>query len=91
MVFGHYSIRGESGKEPLGALYLARDPESGSSVVIRTLRLEEEFEPRDQAEVRKSFFREAEAAARKPHRHRSFLLRAVVALRFFSTVETIRQ
>jgi serine/threonine-protein kinase len=68
VVFGHYSIRGEIGKEPLGALYLARDPESGSSVVIRTLRLEEEFEPRDQAEVRKSFFREAEAAARLRHK-----------------------
>jgi serine/threonine-protein kinase len=67
VVFGRYSIRGEIGKEPLGALYLARDPESGSSVVIKTLRLEAEFEPRDQAEVRKSFFREAEAASRLRH------------------------
>jgi serine/threonine-protein kinase len=65
--FGKYSVRGEIGKEPLGALYMARDPESGNSVVIKTLRLVEEFEPRDQEEVRKSFFREAEAAARLRH------------------------
>lgn len=65
--FGHYSIQGEIGKEPLGALYLARDPSSGSPVVIKTLRLVEEFEPLDQAEVRKRFFREAEAASRLLH------------------------
>ena len=65
--FGKYSVRGEIGKEPLGALYLARDPDSGNSVVIKTLRLVEEFEPRDQEEVRKGFFREAEAAARLRH------------------------
>ncbi len=67
LTFGQYSVSGEIGKEPLGALYLARDPKSGSSVVIKTLRLMEEFEPRDQEDVRKSFFREAEAATRLRH------------------------
>ncbi len=65
-MFGQYELKREIGKAPLGALYLASRPD-GATVVIKTLALATEFEPRDQAEVRKRFFREAEAAARLRH------------------------
>lgn len=65
-MFGQYEIEGEIGKAPLGCLYRARDP-GGQTVVIKTLSLVTEFEPRDRDEVRKRFFREAEAAARLRH------------------------
>ncbi len=63
---GRYELTREIGKAPLGALYDARRPDGGM-VEIKTLALATEFEPRDQAEVRKRFFREAEAAARLRH------------------------
>jgi serine/threonine-protein kinase len=65
-MFGEYELKHEIGKAPLGMLYLAQNPRGGT-VVIKTLALATEFEPRDQAEVRKRFFREAEAAARLRH------------------------
>ncbi len=65
-MFGQYELKREIGKAPLGALYLACKPES-ETVVIKTLALTTEFEPRDRDEVRKRFFREAEAAARLQH------------------------
>jgi serine/threonine protein kinase len=65
-MFGHYELKEEIGKAPLGALYLARAPQGGT-VVIKTLSLATEFEPRDQDWIRKRFFREAEAAARLQH------------------------
>jgi len=65
-MFGQYELKEEIGKAPLGALYLAREPRGGT-VVIKTLALATEFEPRDREEVRKRFFREAEAAARLQH------------------------
>ena len=65
-MFGGYELIRETGKATLGGLYLARRPD-GSTVVIKTLALATEFEPRDQEEVRKRFFREAEAAARLQH------------------------
>lgn len=63
---GKYELTGEIGKVPLGVLYDARRPDGGM-VEVKTLALATEFEPRDQAEVRKRFFREAEAAARLRH------------------------
>ena len=33
--FGQFSVQRELGKEPLGALYLARDQRSGNSLVIK--------------------------------------------------------
>jgi serine/threonine protein kinase len=63
---GKYELTREIAKAPLGALYDARHPDGGM-VEVKTLALADEFEPRDQAEVRKRFFREAEAAARLRH------------------------
>jgi len=65
-MFGQYELKSEIGKAPLGCLFLARDSR-GTLVVIKTLSLATEFEPRDRDEVRKRFFREAEAAARLRH------------------------
>jgi serine/threonine protein kinase len=65
-MFGPYELKSEIGKAPLGGLYLGTRPD-GATAVIKTLALATEFEPRDQAEVRKRFFREAEAAARLRH------------------------
>ena len=65
-MFGGYELIRETGKAPLGALYEARKSDGGK-VLIKTLALTSEFEPRDQDEVRKRFFREAEAAARLKH------------------------
>lgn len=65
--FGPYKVTEEMGKVPLGAMFKARVAGQFRPVVIKTLSLVEEFEPRDQEDVRKRFFREAEAAARLDH------------------------
>lgn len=66
-MYGNFELKDPLGKESLGELYLAVDSTTGREAVIRTLVLEEDFEPHDEEEIRKRFFREAEAAARLHH------------------------
>lgn len=66
-MYGNFELKDPLGKESLGELYLAVDGTTGREAVVRTLMLEEDFGPHDEEEIRKRFFREAEAAARLHH------------------------
>ena len=63
---GRYEIVKELGRGAMGTVYLGKDPKINREVAIKTLRYEEIDE--DQlAEVKKRFFREAEAAGKLSH------------------------
>jgi CHASE2 domain-containing sensor protein/tRNA A-37 threonylcarbamoyl transferase component Bud32 len=63
---GRYEITKELGRGAMGTVYLGKDPKINREVAIKTLRYEEIDE--DQlAEVKKRFFREAEAAGKLSH------------------------
>ncbi len=63
---GRYEIIRELGRGAMGTVYLGKDPKINREVAIKTLRYEDIDE--DQlAEVKKRFFREAEAAGKLSH------------------------
>ena len=63
---GRYEIIKELGRGAMGVVYLGKDPKINREVAIKTLRYEGVDE--DQlAEVKKRFFREAEAAGKLSH------------------------
>jgi len=66
-MYGDYEVIGEIGKAPAGNLYMARRGADGVMAIIKTLRLEEDFAPRDQEEARKRFFREVQTASELDH------------------------
>ena len=66
-MYGDYEVIEEIGKAPAGNLYLARRGSDGMAAVIKTLRLVEDFAPRDQEEARKRFFREVQTASELDH------------------------
>ena len=64
--FGRYEIIKELGQGAMGTVYLGKDPKINREVAIKTLRCSDVEE--DQVEeVRKRFFREAEAAGKLSH------------------------
>jgi len=63
---GRYEILRELGHGAMGTVYLGRDPRINREVAIKTLRYEE-IEGAQLAEIKKRFFREAEAAGKLSH------------------------
>lgn len=63
---GRYEITKELGRGAMGTVYLGKDPKINREVAIKTLRYEE-IDDEQLAEVKKRFFREAEAAGKLSH------------------------
>jgi serine/threonine-protein kinase len=63
---GRYEISRELGRGAMGTVYLGKDPKINREVAIKTLRYEE-IDEAQIAEVKKRFFREAEAAGKLSH------------------------
>jgi CHASE2 domain-containing sensor protein/tRNA A-37 threonylcarbamoyl transferase component Bud32 len=63
---GRYEISKELGRGAMGTVYLGKDPRINREVAIKTLRYEE-IDSEQLAEVKKRFFREAEAAGKLSH------------------------
>jgi serine/threonine-protein kinase len=63
---GRYEIVKELGRGAMGTVYLGKDPKINREVAIKTLRYEE-IDEEKLAEVKKRFFREAEAAGKLSH------------------------
>ncbi len=64
--FGRYEIIKEIGRGGMGTVYLGRDPKINREVAIKTLAYAD-VEPADLPEVKRRFFREAEAAGNLSH------------------------
>ncbi|MCX5854613.1 MAG: serine/threonine-protein kinase [Deltaproteobacteria bacterium] len=63
---GRYEVSKELGRGAMGTVYLGKDPKINREVAIKTLRYEEIDEEQIE-EVKKRFFREAEAAGKLSH------------------------
>lgn len=63
---GRYEIMKELGRGAMGTVYLGKDPRINREVAIKTLRYEE-IDSEQLDEVKKRFFREAEAAGKLSH------------------------
>ena len=63
---GRYEVSKELGRGAMGTVYLGKDPKINREVAIKTLRYEE-IDDEQLAEVKKRFFREAEAAGKLSH------------------------
>ncbi len=63
---GRYEIIKELGKGAMGTVYMGKDPKISREVAIKTLRYEEVDEAQI-AEVKKRFFKEAEAVGKLTH------------------------
>ena len=64
---GRYHIEKEIGRGAMGIVYLGRDPKINRQVAIKTMALDQEFEPAAREGARERFFREAETAGRLHH------------------------
>lgn len=69
LTMGRYEIQKELGKGAMGTVYIGRDPTIGRVVAIKTMKLDEEFDPDELKDVKERFFREAETAGRLTHPH----------------------
>jgi eukaryotic-like serine/threonine-protein kinase len=63
---GRYEIMRELGRGAMGTVFLGKDPRINREVAIKTLRYEE-IDSEQLEEVKKRFFREAEAAGKLSH------------------------
>jgi len=63
---GRYEVIKELGRGAMGTVFLGKDPRINREVAIKTLRYEE-IDSEQLAEVKKRFFREAEAAGKLSH------------------------
>ncbi len=63
---GRYEVVKELGRGAMGTVFLGKDPRINREVAIKTLRYEE-IDPEQIDEVKKRFFREAEAAGKLSH------------------------
>ncbi len=63
---GRYEIMKELGRGAMGTVFLGKDPRINREVAIKTLRYEE-IDTEQLEEVKKRFFREAEAAGKLSH------------------------
>lgn len=68
-MLGRYRLEKELGKGAMGVVYLGRDPKINRVVAIKTMALSREFDEHELADVKESFFREAETAGRLRHPH----------------------
>ena len=66
-MLGRYEVEKELGKGAMGTVYLGKDPKIGRVVAIKTMALQQEFEPDELEEVKERFFREAQTAGRLSH------------------------
>ena len=64
---GRYQVEKVIGKGAMGVVYLAFDPQIGRQVALKTIRPLEGISPKDVAEYRERFLREAQAAGRLLH------------------------
>lgn len=64
---GRYQVQEEIGKGAMGVVYLAIDPSLNRKVALKAIPLAEEFDEDVLEDVKKRFFREAEAAGRLDH------------------------
>jgi len=64
---GRYVVQEEIGKGAMGVVYLALDPSLNRKVALKAIPLAEEFDEGVLEDVKKRFFREAEAAGRLDH------------------------
>jgi len=63
---GRYEVLKELGRGAMGTVYLGKDPKINREVAIKTLRYEE-IDEEQLGEIKKRFFREAEAAGKLSH------------------------
>jgi len=63
---GRYEVIKELGRGAMGTVYLGKDPKINREVAIKTLRYDE-IDEEQVGEVKKRFFREAEAAGKLTH------------------------
>jgi eukaryotic-like serine/threonine-protein kinase len=69
ILFGPYRVERLLGRGAMSAVYLAHDAHSNTSVAVKTMALNAEFDDRAElAEARERFFREAQTAGRLRHR-----------------------
>jgi len=66
-MLGRYQVEKEIGRGAMGLVYLGKDPKIGRTVAIKTMAFSHEFSEDALEEVKKRFFREAEAAGRLNH------------------------
>jgi serine/threonine protein kinase/CHASE2 domain-containing sensor protein len=67
MTLGPYVVEKKIGHGAMGAMYLARDPQTDRAVAIKTLALRQEFEGDALEDARQRFAREAQTAGRLDH------------------------
>jgi len=65
--FGRFEVQKELGQGAMGKVYLGKDPKIGREVAIKTMELQQEFEPDELADAKARFLREAETAGRLSH------------------------
>lgn len=65
--FGRYKILGSLGKGAMGMVYKGLDPAIDRPVALKTIRLDQIFEPEEARELRERLNREAKAAGKLSH------------------------
>jgi CHASE2 domain-containing sensor protein/tRNA A-37 threonylcarbamoyl transferase component Bud32 len=65
--FGRYKILGSLGKGAMGMVYKGLDPAIDRPVALKTIRLDQIFEPEEAMELRERLNREAKAAGKLSH------------------------
>lgn len=66
---GRYVIQQELGRGAMGVVYKAQDPAIGRTVAVKSIRIAEIADPREQQKVRERIFREAQSAGVLSHSH----------------------
>ena len=66
---GRYVIQQELGRGTMGVVYQAQDPAIGRTVAVKSIRIAEIADPREQQRVKDRIFREAQSAGVLSHPH----------------------
>jgi serine/threonine protein kinase len=66
---GRYVIQEELGRGAMGVVYKAQDPAIGRTVAVKSIRIGEIADPREQQRVKDRIFREAQSAGVLSHPH----------------------